>query len=1046
MANPDGSVIIDTKINTDGVEDGAKEIKKKLNKVSDAAEKTAEDQAEAMKDAWKKTKAESAKGSKEIVDDLDDIGEQAEKTGKNVEGILAGLVGGIAAGVTQKGMDALKKAGESLAEFGKASMELSSDLQEVQNVVDVTFTTMSDKVNEFAKSADASAGLSETMAKEYAGTFGTMAKSMGFAEAEAYKLATSLAQFTGDLASFRNLSQDEAFTKLQAIFTGETESLKALGVVLTQTNLDAFALANGFGKTTDAMTEQEKVSLRYQYVMDQLSAAQGDFVRTQDSWANQTKTLELQLENLKTTVGEGLIGVLSPLVGLINDAVVPALQDMATKFAEAVDPTPAEEFQGSINRLKDTMSDVDTEFTAAIAEIERTSFAVDACVESMKELEASGLDTAEAQNQYAAAVEYLNGLLPDLNAQIDKNTGLIDKNTQEIYKNLDAMKQQVKYKAYQKLLESHEAAINDLAAAEAELYKTQWERQGLEQQLQETYGYSLEQIHELGMGVLEMNIAMDGGIGSADDMALAFGKVDKSVSGLTPELQEMLLDVVDLTSQEKGLNTAIAEMNATLAESDPMLKAFMEDVMGISDAAGEATDNLEGMTGSVVAGTSGALSGTSDIVAGVMDELSLETDRTYSELTQGLENNADVIRQHIENLAALMSSGAPDSLISQFTNSNSATMAALNEAMQASNGQFTELIGNFNEYERATQELRQVISDWEHQTELTAVAATQSLEEVWAQYQQQSIDWVQSRMNLVNTESDKAKSEARMLVNEAEKLADEASEYFSKSYKAKEEENYQQAAKYHQMAVEKQREAREILAEAQKLYGSEGTVGIIEDAMKRVEGASQSLSGAVEETTNSISDNFEEVVGFLESETGISADRIREIVFGSRDEVVGAVEEAGEAAADASKKASDEVVDNTEVAIDKIQSLIWGLDGTEVVIDIFERVHRAEGYAYGYAYDSYDPQSYSIPYSVPYLAEGAVIPPNAPFMAVLGDQRNGTNIEAPADLIRQIVREEMESIELGVDVNFSGDLAPLISLLTPKITAEQRRNSRAGGY
>lgn len=1097
MANPDGSVIIDTKINTDGVDDGSKEIKKKMSQTADAAEgcadqiedafknldvsdgfkeqtaqidailsdteasakskaaqiasvykKAGDDQKTAFEKAWKAVKAASEDGSEKVKDDLDGISEKAKQAGQEINTGLGGIgkiLGKAVAGVAT--VATLKEATEALADFGKEALKVGSDLQEVQNVVDVTFTTMADKVNEFAKSADASAGLSETMAKEYAGTFGTMAKSMGFAEAEAYELATALTQFTGDLASFRNLSQDEAFTKLQAIFTGETESLKALGVVMTQTNLDAFALANGFGKTTDAMTEQEKVSLRYQYVMDQLSAAQGDFVRTQDSWANQTKTLELQVENLKATFGEGLIGALSGTVQFINESVLPALQNFADYFAEAFDTTPAEEFRNSMESFKNTMADANTELEESMADMLQTSYAVDAVVESMTELEAAGLKTAESQRQYEAAVRTLNTLLPDLNAQIDKNTGLIDKNTQEIYENLKAMKEQVKYKVYQKMLEANEAALDDLATAYTNLYTAQFQQEGIEKQLQEAYGLTTEQVDKLKEAFIGMSDELGDNTQHTDRQRVALAAQRAGIANTTPEMKKLISALSDATVQEAELSVAIQEQETALEEVMPMLEQYKEEVLGIEDATKNAAESLESMSGEISeSAASGALSGTSDIVAGVMDELSLETDRTYSELTQGLGKNADVIRQHIENLAALMSSGAPDSLISQFTNSNSATMAALNEAMQASNGQFTELIGNFNEYERATQELRQVISDWEHQTELTAVAATQSLEGVWAQYQQQSIDWVQSRMKLVNTESDKAKSEARMLVNEAEKLADEASEYFSKSYKAKEEENYQQAAKYRQMAVEKQREAREILAEAQKLYGSEGTVGIIEDAMKRVEGASQSLSGAVEETTNSISDNFEEVVGFLESKTGISADRIREIVFGSRDEVVGAVEEAGEAAADASKKASDEVVDNTEVAIDKIQSLIWGLDGTEVVIDIFERVHRAEGYAYGYAYDSYDPQSYSIPYSVPYLAEGAVIPPNAPFMAVLGDQRNGTNLEAPADLIRQIVREEMESIELGVDVNFSGDLAPLISLLTPKITAEQRRNSRAGGY
>ncbi len=196
--------------------------------------------------------------------------------------------------------------------------ELGSDLEEVQNVVDVTFTTMSDKINEFAVNAAKSAGLSETMAKRYAGTFGAMAKSFGFAEDAAFGMSTTLTQLAGDVASFYNITQDEAYTKLKSVFTGETETLKDLGVVMTENALNSYAMAKGIGKTVSKMTELEKVALRYQFVTEKLSGASGDFIRTQDSWANQTRILKLQIESLKATIGQGLINVLNPLLKMLN--------------------------------------------------------------------------------------------------------------------------------------------------------------------------------------------------------------------------------------------------------------------------------------------------------------------------------------------------------------------------------------------------------------------------------------------------------------------------------------------------------------------------------------------------------------------------------------------------------------------------------------------------------------------------------------------------------------------------------------------------------
>lgn len=215
--------------------------------------------------------------------------------------------------------------------FGKEAIELGSDLQEVQNVVDVTFTTMNEQINEFAKNAAKTAGISETMAKRYTGTFGAMAKSFGFTEGEAYKMSTALTQMAGDVASFYNLTQDAAYTKLKSVFTGETESLKDLGVVMTQTALDDFALRKGLKKTTSQMSEQEKVALRYQFVMEQLAGASGDFLRTSDSWANQTRLLSLQFDTLKATIGQGLINALTPAIKVINEMIA-KLQVFADSF------------------------------------------------------------------------------------------------------------------------------------------------------------------------------------------------------------------------------------------------------------------------------------------------------------------------------------------------------------------------------------------------------------------------------------------------------------------------------------------------------------------------------------------------------------------------------------------------------------------------------------------------------------------------------------------------------------------------------------------
>lgn len=282
---------------------------------------------------------------------------------------------------------------KKIVEFGAKCVELGSDLQEVENVVGVTFPSMSAKIDEFAKNAASSFGLSETMAKKYSSTLGSMAKAFGFSEAEAYNMGTTLAGLAGDVASFYNMSQDEAYTKLKSVFTGETESLKDLGVVMTQSALDSYALANGFGKTTSAMSEAEKVALRYAFVQDKLSAAQGDFARTSDSWANQTKVLSLQFESLKATIGQGLIAAFTPVIKVIN-TLLQKVQVLATSF-------------------KNLMEGIFGAQTTETSALSSTAEAAALAAESTADSTGATADNLKKANKFLAGFDVINKLSED---------------------------------------------------------------------------------------------------------------------------------------------------------------------------------------------------------------------------------------------------------------------------------------------------------------------------------------------------------------------------------------------------------------------------------------------------------------------------------------------------------------------------------------------------------------------------------------------------------------------------------------------------------
>lgn len=229
-----------------------------------------------------------------------------------------------------------KSVGEKLSDVGKslslkltapivaagtAAVKFASDLEESINKVEVAFGENANEVLAWSETTLEKFGIAKGTALDMAATFGDMGTSMGLTTSEASNMSTSLSGLAGDLASFKNIDIKQALTALNGVFTGETESLKTLGIVMTQTNLDAYALANGFGKTTKEMTEAEKVNLRYAYVMNATKNAHGDFARTSDGTANSMRVFQESLKELGATMGQNILPVITPIIQKFSELV-----------------------------------------------------------------------------------------------------------------------------------------------------------------------------------------------------------------------------------------------------------------------------------------------------------------------------------------------------------------------------------------------------------------------------------------------------------------------------------------------------------------------------------------------------------------------------------------------------------------------------------------------------------------------------------------------------------------------------------------------------
>ncbi len=278
----------------------------------------------------------------------------SNKAAKQATSIFSGMGKKIAAGLSIA----------AFTKFTKDCLEVGSNVTEVQNVVDTAFKDLSGQADQWASNAMTNFGLSELSAKKYMGVFGQMSNAMGITGQAALDMAEDVTGLTGDVASFYNLSTDEAYTKLKSIWTGETETLKDLGVVMNQTNLDQYALNNGFGKTTAKMTEQEKVMLQYQYVTSALSNATGDFVKTQDSWANQTRILSLRFEQLKASLGKGFIALFTPILRGLNNLLA-GLQKVADGFASFVQMLTGADVSTSMGSISSDIAGIGDDASSA---------------------------------------------------------------------------------------------------------------------------------------------------------------------------------------------------------------------------------------------------------------------------------------------------------------------------------------------------------------------------------------------------------------------------------------------------------------------------------------------------------------------------------------------------------------------------------------------------------------------------------------------------------------------------------------------------------
>lgn len=403
-----------------------KDTAKAIERDTDDIQDSFKDGLDIPDDRFKKQTENIVKHTKNMADDVD----------THASGIHGAIMNAFSFSAGQLITDGLKEAWQFLKDFSVDSVNAASSLDEVQNVVDVVFGEDSDKIDTWATSLKDAFGIGETKAKEFSGTLGAILDSMGLTNDEVLTMSTNLVELVGDMSSFYNLDHDTAFEKIRAGLTGETEPLKQIGINMSEANLEAYALSQGIDKAWESMTQAEQAGLRYNYMLDAMANASGDFSRTSDEYANQVRLLEENLTNVKEMFGDALIAILTPQLQGINKLLSDWLDE-------------------------DPLDVIKEQAEQEIANAEWDHSVASKIIDDIEAMQEGMGEAAYGTDEWNIALDSLLQVMPELARYIDTTTGRLKVSTDELQKNADAVLEYKRLVATDNAISAYQQAKTD---------------------------------------------------------------------------------------------------------------------------------------------------------------------------------------------------------------------------------------------------------------------------------------------------------------------------------------------------------------------------------------------------------------------------------------------------------------------------------------------------------------------------------------------------------------------------------------------------------
>lgn len=854
---------------------------------------------------------------------------------------------------------------------------------------------------------------------------------------------------------------------------------------MTQSALDQYALANGYGKTTSAMTEQEKVALRLAFVQKQLSAASGDFIRTSGSWANQVRVMQLQLQSLKATVGQGLINLFTPVLKVIN-TLLGKLATLANAFKSFTELITGKKSSGQTGASgaglvgTDPMADTADQYGDAADNAEKLADATNDTADATKK-------ATKAAKGYLSPLDEINNYSTDKSVDSSSKVpgapgatgGLADK-MKDAVQNVDYGKLAEGETVLDKMSKPLKKIIDRFKQLAKLIAKGFWDGLGDYEPILDGIKKGLDSIWKSLKDIFTDSEVTKAANNFLDSFAYAIGQVAGSFARIGLTIAQNIIGGIE----------------KFLKQNTQRIKNYLIDMFNIGSEISQIAGNLAVAFADVfsVFGGETAQQITADLI-GIFAEIGMVLTETAAKLGRDILNmiaqpfidNKDILKSAIEGSLGVIET-VTSSVLTVIQTLSDAISRLYDEHIKPffdsiANGLssiFETLITGYNTYilpvlqglaEQFKGLLEGPLGDAILKIETFLGKLIDSLKLLWESVLAPLINWIIANLlpvvakiiDVVGTTAMKViKSLIKIIGDVADTLSgiiDFLVGVFTGDWKLAWQGIKEIASGVWNLI-------KDVISGAWSAIKSiiKGALGIIKSVIntawnaiktatstvwnaikKTLSGLWNALKTTVKTVFNTIKTKVVGVWDNIKDKTSQVWENVTTFVSNKVEAIKNAIINKFNAARDAVRSVFEGIVDFIKAPINQAISIVNNVVG--MINNAIGGIESAF---------SFGPWTVPTPFgsktigfhatfprigTIPYLASGAVIPPRSEFLAVLGDQKKGNNLEAPESLLRQIVREESgkgqgDGNTYNVTVNASG--RKLLDIIISE--AEMRRN------